>query len=258
MKAGKKISLRVLALVLVSLSGVWVFAQEQPGQPNPPQQQQTTEDITKRPGFGRQLARQTNEAAGENNEEKDDKAVFKQSGSVRFIAKKLGISTGAASLLSFLFNFAVIAGIILWAAGKHLPGVFRARTAAIQKAMQEAQKAGEEARRKLVEIEARLLRLDVEIANMRTNAEKEAELEEARIKAATQEDARKIVEAAQHEIAAAAKTARRALSAYAADLAVGLAQKQIHVDAATDQALVRNFAGNLGAGDRDAPRKDRN
>jgi len=75
-------------------------------------------------------------------------------------------------------------------------------------------------------------------------------LEEARIKAATQEDARKIVEAAQHEIAAAAKTARRALSAYAADLAVGLAQKQIHVDAATDQALVRGFAGQMDAAPR--------
>jgi F0F1-type ATP synthase membrane subunit b/b' len=46
---------------------------------------------------------------------------------------------------------------------------------------------------------------------------------------------------------AAGKAARRQLTAYAADLAVGLAQKQIHVDAATDQALVRNFAGQLGS-----------
>ena len=45
----------------------------------------------------------------------------------------------------------------------------------------------------------------------------------------------------------AAKSARRELTAYAADLAVGLAQKQIRIDAATDQALVRNFAGELGA-----------
>ena len=62
--------------------------------------------------------------------------------------------------------------------------------------------------------------------------------EEKRIKAAAAEDARKIVESAQQEIAAAAKSARRELTAYAADLAVSLAKKQIMVDAATDQATV--------------------
>ena len=82
---------------------------------------------------------------------------------------------------------------------------------------------------------------------MRDAAEKEGVAEEARIKAAAEEDARKIVASAEQEIAAAAKAARRQLTAHAADLAVGLAQKQIHVDAATDQALVRNFAGELGS-----------
>jgi len=81
---------------------------------------------------------------------------------------------------------------------------------------------------------------------MRDAAEKEGAAEEARIQAAVQEDARKMVESAQQEIASAAKAARRELTAYAADLAVGLAQKQIRVDAATDQALVRQFAGELG------------
>jgi F0F1-type ATP synthase membrane subunit b/b' len=82
---------------------------------------------------------------------------------------------------------------------------------------------------------------------MRNAAENDAAAEEARIQAAAEEDGRKIVESAQQEIAAAAKTARRELTAYAADLAVALAQKQIHVDAATDQRLVRNFAGELGS-----------
>jgi F-type H+-transporting ATPase subunit b len=159
-------------------------------------------------------------------------------------------------LLSFLFNFAVIAGILIWATRKYLPGAFSARTRAIQKAMQEAQKASEEARRRLAEIESRLMKLDGEIGTMRDTAEKEAAAEEARIHAAAQEDARKMVENAQQEIAAAAKAARRELTAYAADLAVGLAQKQIRVDAATDQALVRNFAAQLGASSADLSGKD--
>ena len=60
--------------------------------------------------------------------------------------------------------------------------MFRARTAAIQKAMQEAQKASEDARRRLAEIESRLMKLDGEIGMMRNAAENEAAAEEARIK----------------------------------------------------------------------------
>ena len=123
--------------------------------------------------------------------------------------------------------------------------------------MQEAQKASQEARRKLGEIESRLAKLDSEIDAMREHAEKEALEEAARIQAAAKEDAQKIIAAAEQEIAAAAKAARRALTAHAADLAVGLAQKQIRVDAATDQALVRGFAGQLGAAP-DGPGKGKN
>jgi F-type H+-transporting ATPase subunit b len=162
------------------------------------------------------------------------------------IAKWTGMSLAHAYWLSVLLNFAVIAAVIAWAGRKYLPGMFRDRTASIQKAMQEAQKASEEARRRLAEIESRLMKLDVEIGMMRDAAEKEAAAEEERIQAAAEEDARKIVQSAEQEIAAAVKTARRDLTAYAADLAVGLAQKQIHVDAATDQAIVRNFSGQLG------------
>jgi F-type H+-transporting ATPase subunit b len=215
-------------------------------QPAPPPQQQQSDDSGRHRGFGQQLTRETREAAGEDKEE-TDKAGFKVSGSVRFIARKLGISPESASLLSFLFNFGVIAGIFIWVTRKYLPGAFKARTAAIQKAIKEAQKASEDARQRLAEIESRLGKLDAEIGAMRDAAEKEAAAEEARIRAAAKEDARKILESAQQEIASAAKAARRELTAYAADLAIGLAKRQIHIDAATDQALVQNFAGQLVA-----------
>jgi F-type H+-transporting ATPase subunit b len=209
-----------------------------------PPEQQTQDSVKQAPGIGQELAHETREAAGE---EQDETAVFKQSASVRLIAKWTGLSLRHAYWLSALLNFAIIAGILFWAARKYLPAAFRDRTAAIQKAMQEAQKASEEARRRLAEIESRLMRLDGEIGLMRNAAEHEAAAEEARIQAAAQEDARKIVQSAEQEIAAAAKAARRALTAHAADLAVSLAEKQIHLDAGTDQALVRNFAGQLTA-----------
>ena len=193
-------------------------------------------------GPGRQLVHESREAAGE---EKDEMEEFKHSSSVKAISKLTSLGLQQAYWLSVILNFAVIAIAMIWAGKKFLPKMFSDRTAAIQKAMQEAQKASAEAKQKLAEIEARLAKIDAEIGTMRASAEKEGAAEEARLQAAAQEDARKIVASAEQEIAAAAKAARRKLTAHAADLAVGLAQKQIHVDAATDQALVRNFASQM-------------
>ena len=230
-----------MLLILGAAGTSGSHAQEQGA--TPPKKQQV-ETAPRRRGPAQQLAHETREAAGEDN---DETAEFKQSPSVRLVARLTGMSLSNAYLFSVMLNFAVIAGIIIWAGRKYLPGIFSARTAAIQKAMQEAQKASEEARRRLAEVESRLMRLDGEIGMMRDAAEKDAAAEEARIQAAAREDARKMVESAQQEIASAIKTARRELTAYAADLAVGLAQKQIHVDAATDRAIVGNFADELGA-----------
>lgn len=245
--------LRAVLLLLFTLSfagTLRVRAQQQP--PAPPQKQQIVSSPRHR-GPAQELAHQSREAAGE---EKDETEEFKKSGSVQMIARLTGLSLSNAYLFSVILNFVVIVAVILWAARKYLPGVFSARTSAIQKAMQDAQKASEEARRRLAEIESRLMRLDGEIGMMRDAAEKEAADEEARIHAAAHEDARKILASAQQEIASAAKTARRQLTAYAADLAVGLAKKQIHVDVATDRTLVRNFADELGA--PNGSRKDGN
>lgn len=233
---------RSFLLSLLLLCGPAFIAQAQ----QPPSPAGQNQDAGDSADFhpGRQLAHESREAAGE---EKDEMEQFKRSPSVQLISRLTGLNLRQSYWLSMLLNFAVIAGVIIWAGRKYLPGVFRDRTASIQKAMQEAQKASEEARRKLAEIESRLRKLDVEIGMMRDAAEKEGAAEEARIQAAAQEDARKIVASAEQEIAAAGKAARRQLTAHAADLAVGLAQKQIHVDPATDQTLVRDFAGQLGS-----------
>jgi F-type H+-transporting ATPase subunit b len=185
-------------------------------------------------------AKETREAASEDDQ-------FKHSPSVQYLAKLTGLDLEHAYWVCVLLNFAVIAAAIFWLSKKNLPGLFRNRTASIQKAMEEARKASEDANRRLAEIEARLSKLDTEIGGMRAAAEKEAAAEEQRIQAAAAEDTRKIVVSAEQEIAAAAKSARRELTAYAADLAVSLAKKQIHLDAATDQALLRNFSQQLSA-----------
>lgn len=235
---------RIRTLVLLAVLGATVVLSRAQEQVPAPKQNQGSSDEAARVTPGRQLAHESREAAGE---EKDEMEEFKHSSSVQIISHLTGLNLQQSYWLSMALNFAVIAGVLIWAGRKFLPGMFRDRTAAIQKAMQEAKKASEEARRKLAEIESRLQKLDVEIGMMRDAAEKEGAAEEARIQAAAEEDARKIVASAEQEVAAAVKAARRQLTSYAADLAVGLASKQIRLDASTDQALVRNFAGQLGS-----------
>lgn len=243
----------LLFALLMGGATIVVRAQQQ----QPPTQQENPDHH--RAGPGHEMVHASNEAVGRegSKEEKDAMEEFKHSPSVQAISRITGLNTQQSYWASMILNFAVIAALIIWAGRKFLPGIFRDRTAAIQRAMQEAQKASEEARRKLAGIESRLQKLDVEIGMMRDSAEKEGAAEEARIKADAEEDAGKIVAAAEHEIEAAIKAARRQLTAHAADLAVRLAQKQIHVDASTDQALVRNFVDQLGS-TPESSRKDGN
>ena len=184
-------------------------------------------------------------AAPEQKGGEDETEQFKHSASVRLLSKLTGLTLDGAYWLALVLNFAIVAGLIAWFAKKNLPGMFRKRTASIQKSLEEARRASEDANRRLSEIETRLGRLDDEINEMRAASEKEAAAEEGRIKAATAEDARRIAESAGKEIEAVAKAARRELTAYAAELAVTLASKQIRVDTPTDQALVRRFGQQL-------------
>ena len=195
--------------------------------------------------LGAELAKETREAAGEEEEHEN----LKHSAAIRYLARKTGMTVHQAHVFTVVLNFLIIAFLIYWYARKFVPAALRSRTESIQRALEEARAASQDANRRLSEIEARLSKLDVEIGQMQASAEKEAEGEEARIKKAAEEDVRKVVQAAEQEIATAAKQARRELMQHTADLAVALARKQIQVDSATDQALVRNFAGKLSSGD---------
>jgi F-type H+-transporting ATPase subunit b len=195
-------------------------------------------------GPAAELAKETREAAGEEEENEN----LKHSAAIRWVARKTGITIHQAHLAVVVINFLIIAFVIYWFARKSVPAALRNRSASIQRALEEGRAASEDANRRLAEIESRLSKLDTEISSMQAQSEKEAAAEEDRIKRAAEEDIRKVVQSAEQEIASAAKQARRELASHTADLAVALARKQIKVDSATDQVLVRNFAGKLTSG----------
>ena len=198
-------------------------------------------------GQAASTATQNSETSSQDSGE-GERAQFKHSRSVQLLSKITGLSDDGAYWLAVVINFAIVVAVIAWFSKKTLPGVFRNRTRSIQKSIEEARRASEDANRRLSDIESRLGRLDQEISQMQAIAEQEATAEEARIKAAAEEDARRIVQSAEQEISASVKAARRELTSFAAELAVSLAAKQIRVDAAADQALVRRFSQELSNG----------
>src|SRR5579863_10536765 len=140
-KGVRTLLLALLTVGCASCALALAQAQKQPASGGP----QITKESPKNPGGpGRQLVHESREAAGED---KDDTAEFKQSASVQLISRWTGLDVQRSYWLSVITNFVVIAAILLWVGRKFLPGIFRDRTASIQKAMQEAQRAGEEARR---------------------------------------------------------------------------------------------------------------
>jgi F-type H+-transporting ATPase subunit b len=224
----------VLALLSLAVSPRWIPARAQ-------EQSSESQAQPSHPGPAAELAKGTREAAGEEEENGN----LKHSSMVLKLARATGMSPHTAHMAAFAFNFALIIFLVYWVSRKSVPQMLRNRTASIQKALEEARAASQDANRRLADIESRLKKLDGEISQMQATAEKEASEEDLRIQKAAEEDSEKIVSAAKQEIEAAAKQARRELTVLTADLAISLAQQQIRVDSGTDQALVRNFAGQL-------------
>ncbi len=185
-----------------------------------------------------------------NPQPEDENEAFRHSASVRAIGAKLGLNPEQAATAFAVLNFLVFAILVGWFILKTLPKVFRDRTSAIQKDLVQARSATEEASARLSNVEARLAKLDEQIAEMRAQAEKAAALDEQRIKASVEEEKKKILAAAEQEIASATTEAHRMLKQYAADLAIEQAARKLSISAETDRLLVQDFARRL-AGEKD-------
>jgi F-type H+-transporting ATPase subunit b len=243
----RKISLLAVAVAFLTLVPCRSSAAQEQSAPQSSQQSETKKENSKPPehkGMAGELVEETRESTGEDQEEYSN---LKHASVIRWISSKTGMSVHAAHMTALFINFAVIVAVCIWAYRKLVPGMLRDRNAAIQRSLEEARSASQEANRRLADIENRLRQLDVEIGQMQASAEKEADSEELRIQKAAEDDIKKVALAAKQEIDAAAKQARRELSAHTAGLAITLAAKQINVDTTTDEMLVRSFASTLAS-----------
>jgi F-type H+-transporting ATPase subunit b len=188
------------------------------------------------------------ESAKINEEEKDETEAYKHSAMVKKIGGMLGMSTNTAATVFEVGNFLVLFVLIGYAILKTMPKVFRDRTSSIQRQLVEARAATEEASVRLSSVEERLSHLDAQIAEMKAQAERDSAADEARMRATVEEETKKILAAADAEIAAAAMHAQRQLQQYAAELAIEQAAKKLVISAETDRLLVQSFARRLSDG----------
>lgn len=238
----KKILILFAALLFTALT----FAQAHP-EPAKSEPAKASETKTEDQAAGHETAAVEGEHASKEGaaQEEDQHTKLTQSAVVKKLAGMLGVTPKTAYWIFVIINFAILAGGFLYMGRSSVPQIFRGRTTTIQKSMEDARKASADAAARITEIEGRLSKLDQEISGMRAQAETEAKAEEDRLRAATEEEKRKIVQSAEQEIAAAANNARRELKNLAAELAVSLAEKKIAVSDETDRVLVRDFASHL-------------
>ena len=144
-------------------------------------------------------------------------------------------------------NFAIVAGLIAWVFLKLTPPFFRKNAEIISSAISKATAAKAEAERQLREAEEKLARLEQEVTQLRSTAQREMAAETERLKAITHSDIEKVKLAAKAEMEAAERAARLELKTIAANLAVDGAESLLakEMTPQVQESLVAAFVKSL-------------
>ena len=175
-------------------------------------------------------------------------AQFLHSPMVQSVARILHLKLDTAVALLLGINFAIIFFAIAIPLTRTMPKIIRKRSQTLSHDLTSARQATADAQARLSAVEAQLAGLGEEIKKLSAQVEQESLEDEKRIKAAMGEESARIVAAAEQEIGVAVTQAKRGLRSFAADLAIGQAEKQIGLTPETDRALIAEFVAGV-AGD---------
>ncbi|HMV51051.1 MAG TPA: ATP synthase F0 subunit B [Blastocatellia bacterium] len=134
---------------------------------------------------------------------------------------------GVHPAIAKLVNLVIFLGIMIYLLRKPAKEFFANRLAEVRATLQQAAKEKETASAKMAELDARLKRLDSEVAEIKAQAQREAAAERERLQAEAVRDAEKIRATAQREIEAAKQIAMSELREFAATKSVDLAEQII-------------------------------
>jgi F0F1-type ATP synthase membrane subunit b/b' len=129
--------------------------------------------------------------------------------------------------LGRLFNFAVLAGALVYLLRSPFAAYLRDRSVSIRSDLKKAAETREGAARQLAEIEARMRALPDEVAALTRRGAEEIAAEEARIMAAAETERARMLEQSRREIDLQVRLAQRSLRRLAGELAVNLATERV-------------------------------
>jgi F-type H+-transporting ATPase subunit b len=130
-------------------------------------------------------------------------------------------------LVARLFNFAVLAGTLVYFLRSPLAAFLASRLAEIRAALVKAAELRARSASQVAELDRRLSALPAEIEALRARGTADVAAEKARILAAASADRERLVEQARRQIDFQLRVANRELAAHAADLAVSVATERI-------------------------------
>ena len=180
--------------------------------------------------------------------ENDEDAAFLHSPAVQAVARILHLKLDTTVALLLGINFAIIFFAIAIPLTRTMPKIIRKRSQTLSHDLTNARQATADAQARLSAVEAKLAGLGEEIKKLSAQVEQESREDEKRIKAAMGEESARIVAAAEQEINVAVTQAKRGLRNFAADLAIGQAEKQIALTPDTDRALIAEFVAGVAGG----------
>ena len=147
------------------------------------------------------------------------------------------------------FNFAVLAWLLWYFLTKKMKVTdnFRGEAAEIQKSIESARQAKEEAELKLKELDEKMAGLSQEIARIKDQAARDAETERLRILEAAQAEAKRIVDVANREIEAEVRLAKKQLLKVVGDIAVQKGKKIVESEMTEDdqKRLIEDYIGSF-------------
>jgi F-type H+-transporting ATPase subunit b len=219
----------LIALYLFSFAGYYAFSQD--SEPSP-----TTTSAS---------SDANSRAEKMDPPESNSDEQYRHSATVEWLAKIMHVNTETAAKIFEDFNSGVLIFFILYFLVPYLLKTFRTRTETIQSQIVDARSATEQANSRLTAVEARLAHLDEEVESIRRQAEADTAGDEQRIHQALEEERKRIIESAEHQIDAASAAAQRELKKFAAELAIDRATQGIHLSAEADRILVSSFGKNL-------------
>jgi F-type H+-transporting ATPase subunit b len=138
-----------------------------------------------------------------------------------------GEHEGILPTIARLFNFAILAGVLVYFLRAPIKGYLETRSGQIRHDLVTAAEMRRAAAAQLEQIQRQLASLPAELEALRTRGAEDIAAEEARIAETAKAERARLLDQTRREIAMRLRIARRELTEHAAELAVQVAQQRI-------------------------------